>query len=133
MRASTALITIAASICVLAGSSHAGRSAFPGRINGRIVYNDQSGALVLVNPDGTGLVRLAATGAPDLTIGASWSPDGRLIAYQHCGSEQCTVWTVAPDGGSPHQVRFRCRLGGICDASSPESMWALVIDARARM
>jgi len=107
MKASAALVTIAASICVLAGSSHAGRSAFPGRINGRIVYNDQSCALVLANPDGTGLVRLAETGAPDLTIGASWSPDGKLIAYSKLnGQSGADIFVIAPDASGQREITF---------------------------
>jgi len=55
---------------VLAVEAGASRSAFPGK-NGRIVFNDQTGSLVLVNPDGTGLVRLARTGTPDQYIGGA--------------------------------------------------------------
>jgi len=65
------LLGLAAALAVLAGStaigSHAGRAAFPGRINGRIVFNDENNDLVLVNPDGSGLVRLANTAASDTT------------------------------------------------------------------
>ena len=69
-----ATIVMATALCALAMftavGSHAARTAFPG-LNGRIVFNDQGGALDLVNPDGTGLVRLAATNARDVAEG-SW-------------------------------------------------------------
>ena len=72
-----AQLGVATTLAVLAGStaigSHAGRAAFPGRINGRIVFNNENNDLVLVNPDGSGIVRLADTAASDTTIGASWS------------------------------------------------------------
>jgi hypothetical protein len=54
----------------LAGSAFAalgadaGRSAFPGK-NGRIIFNDQGGRLMIVNADGSGVVRIAQTGASD--------------------------------------------------------------------
>ena len=56
------LYTLAA-LTALAGAgwaatgSHAAPAAFRGQ-NGRIVFNDQNGALNLVNADGTGLHRL---------------------------------------------------------------------------
>ena len=53
---------------------------FPG-LNGRIVFNDQGGSLMLVNPNGSGVVRVARTYASDYTIGASFSRDGTQIAY----------------------------------------------------
>jgi hypothetical protein len=63
-----------------ATASQSGVGAFPGK-NGRIVFNDQSGNLILVNPDGSGVVRLARTQASDYAIGASFSRDGTQIAY----------------------------------------------------
>jgi TolB protein len=77
------------------------------------------GAIFTVRTDGTAEQQLTHpdAGADDYP---DWSPDGRLIAYQHCSEGRpCSVWTVEPDGGKPHQVRFHCRLKGGCDASAP--------------
>ncbi|HEY6031516.1 MAG TPA: hypothetical protein VIU44_13180, partial [Gaiellaceae bacterium] len=69
---------------VVAVEATATPAAFPGK-NGRIVFNDRTGSLVLVNPDGNGLVPLAHTGTSDQYIGASFSPDGQKIAYSKVG------------------------------------------------
>ena len=87
-----------------AGGTHAGNNAFPGK-NGRIVFNDQNGYLVLVNPDGTGLVRLARTRAADYAIGSSFSPDGRLIAYSQSGND-ADIFVVRPDGSGQREITF---------------------------
>src|SRR5439155_26774226 len=104
-----ATIATATALCALATltavGSHAARTGFPG-LNGRIVFNDQNGALNLVNPDGTGLVRLAATNASDVSIGASWSPDGTLIAYSKQGQGDADVYVVAPDGSGQREITF---------------------------
>jgi Tol biopolymer transport system component len=77
------------------------------------------GAIFTVRTDGTGEQQLTHpdSGADDYP---DWSPDGRMIAYQHCAEGQpCSVWTIDADGGTPHKIRFRCRLKGDCDASGP--------------
>src|SRR4051794_20451530 len=96
MKTLTVLAAVAI-LCGLATGSQAAPRAFPGQ-NGRIVFNDQNGALNLVNPDGTGVVRLAATNASDVSIGAAWSPDGQLIAYSKQGDSDPDIFVVAPDG-----------------------------------
>jgi Tol biopolymer transport system component len=76
------------------------------------------GAIFTVRTDGTGERQLTDPdeGADDYP---DWSPDGRLITYQHCEEGQaCSVWTVNPDGGEPREVRFHCKLSA-CDASGP--------------
>jgi Tol biopolymer transport system component len=93
----------------------------PGRIAFRRWLDDAKthGAIFTVRTDGTGERTLTnpSAGADDYP---DWSPDGRLIAYQHCeDGEQCSVWIVDPHGSSPRRVRFHCRLKGDCDASSP--------------
>ena len=84
--------------------AEATRRAFPGQ-NGRIVFNDQTGSLVLVNPNGTGLVRLANTGTADQYIGASFSPDGRRIAYSKVAHDP-DIFTIRPDGSDEREVTF---------------------------
>ena len=62
----------------------------------------QSGGLVLRSPDGRVLRRLPRTGS---AYNASWSPDGRLIAYlvgrcpQPRTDDVCAdLWVIRPDG-----------------------------------
>src|SRR6476661_8992650 len=94
----TIVVTVAFTAIVAFASTgstgKATRNAFPGQ-NGRIVFNDQNGALNLVNADGTGLVRLANTNVQDTFIGAAWSPDGKTIAYSKVASDP-DIFTVAP-------------------------------------
>jgi TolB protein len=100
-------------------------TASPALPDGRIAFRrwlddaKTQGAIFTVRTDGTGERQIThpAEGADDFP---DWSPDGRLIAYQHCAEGQpCGVWTVDADGGTPRKVRFRCRLEGDCDASGP--------------
>jgi Tol biopolymer transport system component len=79
--------------------------AFPGK-NGRIVFNDKTGYLVLVNADGTGLVRLAGTRATDQVIGAAFSPDGKWIAYSKAGNSDPDVFVIRTDASAQRQVTF---------------------------
>jgi len=101
---------VAATLAVLAGTtavgSHAAGTAFPGRVNGRIVFNDENNDLALVNPDGSGLVRLANTAASDTTIGAAWSPDGKLIAYSKPNGSTADIYVIAPDGSGQREITF---------------------------
>src|SRR5262245_43519625 len=108
MRSFVVVCAAAVALSVLAGSaavaSHASRSAFPGRLNGRIVFNDQNGALNLVNPDGSGVVRLANTEASDVTIGASWSPDGKLIAYGKPNGPGADIYVISQDASGQREI-----------------------------
>ena len=92
----------------------------PGRIAFRRWLDDAKthGAIFTVGTDGTGERQLTEPeqGADDYP---EWSPDGRMIAYQHCEEDQgCSVWTVNADGGTPRKARFHCKLSA-CDASGP--------------
>ena len=104
------LITLGALIVIataaVAVSANATRSAFPGK-NGRIVFNERTGTLVLANPDGTGLVRLANTRANDQYIGAAFSPDGTRISYSGIGrTGNPDVYTIRPDGSDQREITF---------------------------
>src|SRR4029079_1657807 len=96
------LAILTAAVLAAAVTAGATRTAFPGK-NGRIVFNDKTGALVLVNPDGTGLVRLARTQVADELIGASWSPDGKQIAYSRYGNGDADIYTIEPDGSNQRE------------------------------
>src|SRR5205823_1065246 len=91
---SALLLVVALALSVGAGAT---RTGFPGK-NGRVVFNDRSGSLVLVNTDGTGLVRLARTFTNDTYIGAAWSPDGKEIAYSGRGPRRPDVRVVGTCG-----------------------------------
>jgi len=103
----TLLVALVAAVgaAAAASASQSGQASFPGR-NGRIVFNDQYGRLVLVNPDGQGLVRIAHTEAADTYVGASFSPDGTLIAYSRAGGSDPDIFTIRPDGSSQRQITF---------------------------
>ena len=96
----TAVVALAAAFAAV--SSQSAPSAAAGK-NGRIVFNDQSGALMLVNPDGTGVVRLAGTFVADEWVGASFSPDGAWIAYTRGSYTDPDVFVIRPDGSSQRQ------------------------------
>jgi len=97
-----AAVVVAA--CAIAAAAGAKQTAFPGK-NGRIVFNDQNGFIDVVNANGTGVVRLAFTGDNNNYIGASWSPDGQLIAFSSSRGDP-DVYTVRPDGSNLRQVTF---------------------------
>ena len=98
-----ALIATAAVVTV---GARAGQAGFPGK-NGRIVFNDQTGNLVLVNPDGTGLVRLANTRANDQYIGASFAPAGDRIAFSGIGKNgNPDIFTIRLDGSDQREITF---------------------------
>src|SRR5262245_19811679 len=100
---SLGLIVLAA--IALVGGSRAATAAFPGK-NGRIVFNDEHGYLVLVNKDGSGVVRLARTQAADWVVGASFSPDGKWIAYSKEGRGDPDVFVIRPDGSAEREITF---------------------------
>src|SRR4051794_18065581 len=98
----------------------------PGRIAfRRWLDSDQTrGAIVTVAGDGTGEQQVTDPDPGWTDDFPDWSPDGRLIAYQHCPSppnykaRPCSVWTINADGSEPRRVEFRCRGGG-CDTRAP--------------
>ena len=104
-RAVAASLLVALLGAAAATASQSSRAAFPG-LNGRIVFNDQSGSLMLVNPNGSGVVRVAQTHASDYTIGASFSRDGAQIAYSTNRTGDADVFVIRPDGSGQRQVTF---------------------------
>src|SRR6478752_5356341 len=94
-RSSFLFVLVVAVGAMGAGVTRSATTAYPGH-NGRIVFNDQRGRLVLVNPDGTGLVQLARTEAADQVIGAAFSPDGKTIAYSKNGNSDPDIFVISP-------------------------------------
>ena len=61
---------------------------------------------MLANADGTGVVRLANTSATDTVIGASWSPNGKLIAYSKYSRTDPDIYVIAPDATGQREITF---------------------------
>src|SRR4029079_12722117 len=101
-RALLAALVVALVGAAAATASQSSRAAFPG-LNGRIVFNDQSGSLVLVNPDGSAIVRVAQTYAADYWLGTSFSRDGTKIAYSASRGSDPDVFVIRPDGSGQRQ------------------------------
>src|SRR5262245_17728944 len=98
MRPSDVVLLAAVAVAGCGGSGRA--PGAPARANarqcphppgGRIAFRrwlDQyktRGAIVIVRTDGTGELQLTHPGLGESDDYPDWSPDGRLIAYQHCG------------------------------------------------
>src|SRR3954469_12725772 len=64
-------------------------------------YDDPYGTLMLVNPNGTGLVSVAnAATNPD------WSPDGRRLVYQSVRNGDSDLWSVNADGSGQKEITY---------------------------
>jgi dipeptidyl aminopeptidase/acylaminoacyl peptidase len=106
-RHARALVLLVLVVGVVGGSATASTSsstAFPGA-NGLIAFNSE-GAVYVVNPDGTGLRRLAQTNSSDYTTGVSWSADGRLLAFSAYRGSDPDIYIVQANGKRLHQVTF---------------------------
>ena len=103
-----ATLAVAVLAAAAAGGSPA-ESAFPGA-NGRIVfqrgapYDGGPTSLYLVNPNGTGLVRLTKGYQHDAQ--PSWSPDGSRIAFESTRRGDTDVYVIRPDGSSLKELTF---------------------------
>jgi Tol biopolymer transport system component len=98
---------VAAASLVLAG----GGSATPPGQNGLISYrpyfdpDHSTGALFVVNPDGTDPTQITDPGAGNLDTNQNWSPDGREIVYEHDTADgSSSIWIVDALGANPHEI-----------------------------
>jgi WD40 repeat protein len=68
-------------------------------LSGRIVF-DNFQDVWSINADGTGLTRLTRASGPDAhDFDATWSPDGKQIAYRHeRNSGYPEIWVMNADG-----------------------------------
>jgi len=58
--------------------------------------------ILIVNGDGTGIVRLGLKGINDEQ--PAWSPDGERIAFVSDRSGSVDIWVMDKDGSNPHQI-----------------------------
>ena len=82
----------------------AAQAAFPGQ-NGRIVFNDQNGALVLVNANGTGLVQLATHRHGRRVHRRVVLARRQAIAYSKVGHDP-DIFMIRPDGSDQREITF---------------------------
>ena len=92
---------------VVLAAAAAGADAATPASQGRIAfartyaYDDPYGTLMLVNPNGTGLVTVASAATnPD------WSPDGRRLVYQSVRNGDSDLWTVNADGSGSKEITY---------------------------
>ncbi|UCC69171.1 MAG: PD40 domain-containing protein, partial [Armatimonadota bacterium] len=88
------------------------RNAEPATV-GQALMGPGSGDIFRHSPDGSGEVNLTEqAGIGGLNCQPKWSPDGTMIAFQHCdpveGMEHCQVgfhvWVMNADGTNAHRV-----------------------------
>ena len=95
-----AAVLVACSVALLlAVSGEKAQAAFPGK-NGRIAFafnGREPGSawqIVTINPDGTGEKWLTHSSDPFHNHSPSYSPDGRMIAWERNGN----IWVMNADG-----------------------------------
>ena len=94
-------LAVTAVLALLAWAAPAS-ATFPGE-NGRLAFERTQ--LFTVNPDGSGVTRLTPVGGL-LAREPAYSPDGRLIAFDHAGGSPSGygIWVMSNGGENPHQI-----------------------------
>src|SRR6478609_8883744 len=103
VRMRTAFLVALVVLTAAAAGADAATPASQGRIAfaRTYAYDDPYGTLMLVNPNGTGLVTVAnAATNPD------WSPDGRRLVYQSVRNGDSDLWTVNADGSGSKEITY---------------------------
>jgi Tol biopolymer transport system component len=108
----------------------------PGR-NGLLSYREyfdpshSTGALFVVNPDGSKSTQITDPGAGNLDTNQNWSPDGTQIVYEHDTADgSSSIWTVGALGQSPQEIVPCPGPGVLADCAgvsnpswSPDGQW----------
>ena len=80
-------------------------AATPGKI---VFHSDRVGQnnddIWAMNGDGSGLLQLTTTSSPIQNRDATWSPDGRQIAFMSNRDGDQEVWVMNADGSSPRPL-----------------------------
>ncbi len=81
---------------IVAGAGERAAEATAPGFNGRIAF-ERSGDILVVNPDGSGIVNL--TNSPQREGAPAWSADGQRIAFSRGG-----LWVMDADGSNQTQL-----------------------------
>jgi TolB protein len=103
-----AAVSLALGAGVAANAATSGSAGFRG-VNGRIAF-EARGGFVLVNPDGTGLVKIPRTSFSDHSPG--WSPDGTQLVYQSQAHGDYDIYLMAGDGSLRRELTFSRAFDG---------------------
>jgi TolB protein len=109
MRTRLMLFVVAAlaSALVVVGVGNATPHGQNGLISYRVYFDPDhsTGALFVMNPDGTHQMQITDPGAGNLDTNQNWSPDGTQIVYEHDTADgSSSIWVVGALGASPHPI-----------------------------
>jgi Tol biopolymer transport system component len=136
MRYLSRVIALSTALCMLvlvSATVHATSPGENGLISFRRYFNDKhtSGALFVVNPDGSHETQITFPAPNELDYTQNWSPDGRQLAFERVTftpeSETHEIWVVNVDGSNPHRL-VTCPGDDVCGAAllpswSPDGQW----------
>jgi TolB protein len=101
---SLVLAAMLASGAALTSGIGSAKAAFPGQ-NGKIAFvrwTNQPRDIFLMNPDGTGVSKLATT--PALDNDPAWSANGRKLAFQASRRGNPDIYTIKADGSGLERI-----------------------------
>jgi TolB protein len=103
-----AAVTVALGTGLAANAASQAGNGFRGA-NGRIVY-EAKGGFVLVNPDGTGEIKIPRTTTSDHSPG--WSSDGTQLVYQSQVHGDYDIYKMDGDGSAVRELTFTRAFDG---------------------